>query len=127
MDQRSFIASRIDVQLRRHLGQSVDTHRAVADARYAKDLLLVCDAKLGGQVRQVGARHRVAEELFQAARRALAPRAPARGAADAPPPQRERGSTIAQRLMSFARALKRLQTALKRSSSAPSATWSPTP
>jgi len=102
MDQRSFIASRIDVQLRRHLGQPVDIHRAVADARYSKDMLLVCDAMQGTELPQLAAQFRVAEELFQAARRALAPRTPTRVAVDAPPP-RESATTV-QRLMSFARA-----------------------
>ena len=44
MDPRTVIASRIDLQLRRHLDQGVDVYRALSDARYARDMLLVCDA-----------------------------------------------------------------------------------
>jgi len=47
MDPRTVIASRIDLQLRRHLDQGVDVARALADARYARDMLLVCDAMKG--------------------------------------------------------------------------------
>ena len=62
MDPRTLIASRIDLQLRRHLDQGVDVYRAVSDARYARDMLLVCDAMQGTplpllarQFRQAGA------------------------------------------------------------------------
>ena len=62
MDPRTLIASRIDLQLRRHLDQGVDVYRAVSDARYARDMLLVCDAMRGTrlpllarQFRQAGA------------------------------------------------------------------------
>ena len=62
MDPRTLIASRIDLQLRRHLDQGVDVARAVSDARYARDMLLVCDAMQGTrlpllarQFRQAGA------------------------------------------------------------------------
>jgi hypothetical protein len=102
MDQRTFIAHRIDVQLRRHLDQAVDAHRAVTDARYARDLLLVCDAMEGTDLPQLAAQFRVAEELFQSTRRALAPRAPTRMAAAAPP-LREPTPPTAKR-MSFSRA-----------------------
>jgi hypothetical protein len=62
MDPRTLIASRIDLQLRRHLDHGVDVYRAVSDARYARDMLLVCDAMQGTnlpllarQFRQAGA------------------------------------------------------------------------
>ncbi len=62
MDPRTLIASRIDLQLRRHLDQGVDVYRALSDARYARDMLLVCDAMrctglplLAHQFRQAGA------------------------------------------------------------------------
>lgn len=74
MDQRHLIVSRIDLQLRRHLGQAVDAHRAVSDARYAKDLLLVCEAMEGTDLPQLATQFRAADEQMSAARRALAPR-----------------------------------------------------
>ena len=74
MDQRHIIVSRIDLQLRRHLGQAVDAHRAVSDTRYAKDLLLVCDAMEGTDLPQLASQFRQANEQISAARRALAPR-----------------------------------------------------
>jgi hypothetical protein len=74
MDPRSIIISRIDLQLRRHLGHTVDTHRAVNDTRYAKDMLLVCDAMEGTDLPQLATQFRVADEQISAARRALAPR-----------------------------------------------------
>jgi len=75
MDQRHLIVSRIDLQLRRHLGQAVDAHRAVSDTRYATDMLLVCDAMEGTELPQLAAQFRQADEQISAARRALAPRA----------------------------------------------------
>jgi hypothetical protein len=101
MDQRTFIASRIDVQLRRHLGQAVDTHRVVTDARYSRDVLLVCDALEDTDLPHLAAQFRVAEELYQTTRRALAPRASQRIAAAAPPPREPPAPTA--RRMSFAR------------------------
>lgn len=101
MDQRTFIASRIDTQLRRHLGQAVDTHRAITDERYARDLLLVCDALEDTELPQLAAQYRVAEQLYLATRRALAPRTSQRIAANAPP-VREPSVPTARR-MSFAR------------------------
>ena len=74
MDQRHIIVSRIDLQLRRHLGQAVDAHRAVSDTRYAKDLLLVCDAMEGTDLPQLATQFREADLQMTAARRALAPR-----------------------------------------------------
>ncbi len=47
MDPRTVIANRIDLHLRRHLGQGVDADRALTDARYVRDVLLVCDAMAG--------------------------------------------------------------------------------
>jgi hypothetical protein len=78
MDARTLIASRIDLQLRRHLGQAVDTYRAVHDARYAKDMLLVCEAMEDTELPQLALQFRAADEQITAARRALAPRAGAR-------------------------------------------------
>jgi hypothetical protein len=44
MDSRRVIAERIAMGLRRHLGEGVDAQRTLDDARYARDVLLVCDA-----------------------------------------------------------------------------------
>jgi hypothetical protein len=85
MDPRNFIVSRIDLQLRRHLGQPVDTYRAVSDARYARDLLLVCDAMAGTELPQLATQYREAEEKTSAARRVLAPRLSSRRPAEMPP------------------------------------------
>jgi hypothetical protein len=74
MDQRHIIVSRIDLQLRRHLGQAVDAHRAISDTRYAKDLLLVCDAMEGTDLPQLATQFREVDLQMTAARRALAPR-----------------------------------------------------
>jgi hypothetical protein len=98
MDQRTFIAGRIDVQMRRHLGMPVDTHRAVADARYSRDMLLVCDAMTDTEMPHLAQQFRVAEALHESARRHVAPRAPA-----AHPPLRE-PATPAQRPVTFGRA-----------------------
>ncbi|NJN00887.1 MAG: hypothetical protein HC793_04880 [Aquincola sp.] len=78
MDPRTVIASRIDLQLRRHLGQPVDTHRALHDARYVKDLLLVCDAMDGTDLPQLANQFRTIDEQTSAARRVLSPRAATR-------------------------------------------------
>ncbi len=41
------IAVRIDALLLREIDQGIDTARMVADSRYARDVLLVCDAMRG--------------------------------------------------------------------------------
>jgi hypothetical protein len=79
MDPRNIIVNRIDLQLRRHLGQQVDTHRAMSDTRYAKDMLLVCDAMEGTDLPQLATQFRVIDEQITAARRALSPRVAPRG------------------------------------------------
>jgi hypothetical protein len=78
MDSRAVLASRIDLQLRRHLGQPVDTRRALTDARYTKDLLLVCDAMQGTELPRLAQQFRTVDENLSAAYRALAPRVAAR-------------------------------------------------
>jgi len=47
MDSRRVIAARIDMGLRRHLGEGVDAQRTLDDPHYARDVLLVCDALTG--------------------------------------------------------------------------------
>jgi hypothetical protein len=84
MDPRNMIVSRIDTQLRRHLGQPVDTYRAVSDARYVRDMLLVCDAMTGTDLPALALQYRDADEKTSAARRVLAPRRPSRVPADLP-------------------------------------------
>jgi hypothetical protein len=63
MDPRSVIANRIDLQLRHHLGQGVDTSRALNDVRYARDMLLVCDAMQGTGLPLLARQFRNAERL----------------------------------------------------------------
>ena len=63
MDPRNLIASRIDLQLRRHLGTAVDTHRALTDAHYMRDVLFVCDAMQGTGLPLLARQFRVADKL----------------------------------------------------------------
>jgi hypothetical protein len=79
MDPRTLIASRIDLQLRRHLDHGVDVYRALADERYARDMLLVCDAMQGTPLPLLARQFRVAAERMQQERQ--------RPGHDAGPPQ----------------------------------------
>jgi hypothetical protein len=81
MDPRSVIANRIDLQLRHHLGQGVDASRVLSDARYARDMLLVCEAMEGTGLPLLARQFRNAEKLLS---RATEQRAMGR---DAGPPQ----------------------------------------
>jgi hypothetical protein len=99
MDPRTVIASRIDLQLRRHLGQAVDPHRALHDSRYILDLLLVCDAMEGTDLPQLAQQFRTVDEKTIAARRALAPRAAMRQ----PLPYVPTGLVAGQRPVTFGR------------------------
>ena len=81
MDPRSVIANRIDLQLRRHLGQGVDAKRALTDVRYARDVLLVCDAMAGTTLPLLARQFRNADESLT---RAASPLEPGH---DAGPPQ----------------------------------------
>jgi hypothetical protein len=78
MDPRAVIAQRIDLQLRRHLGEGVDAPRTLSDERYARDVLLVCDAMAGTDLPVLARQFRVAGKLGQK---------PQRGGHDAGPPQ----------------------------------------
>jgi hypothetical protein len=60
MDPRAVIASRIDLGLRRHLGEGVDAQRTLTDERYARDVLLVCDAMKGTDLPLLARQFRVA-------------------------------------------------------------------
>jgi hypothetical protein len=82
MDPRSVIAQRIDLHLRRQLGQAVDVRRALADKGYTRDLLLVCDAMKGTELPLLARQFRAAGELFAAERLRLS-----RAGRHAGPPQ----------------------------------------
>ncbi|MDP1692784.1 MAG: hypothetical protein Q8L49_12690 [Burkholderiaceae bacterium] len=62
MDPRNLIAARIDLQLRRHLGNALDSHRALTDAHYMRDVLFVCDAMKGTGLPLLARQFRVAGE-----------------------------------------------------------------
>ena len=64
MDPRTLIASRIDLHLRRHLDQGVDVQRALSDARYAREMLWVCDAMAGTRLPLLAHQFRQAGELM---------------------------------------------------------------
>jgi hypothetical protein len=64
MDPRTVIANRIDLQLRQHLGQGVDASRVLSDVRYARDMLLVCDAMAGTGLPLLAHQYRKAEQLM---------------------------------------------------------------
>jgi len=69
MDPRTLIANRIDLRLRRHLGAGVDCYRALTDARYVRDVLLVCDAMHGTDLPLLARQFRAAgERMAQASR-----------------------------------------------------------
>jgi hypothetical protein len=72
MDRRTLIASRIDLHLRRHLGTRLDCYRALTDADYVRDVLLVCDAMQGTDLPLLARQFRVAGERM--ALKAQAPR-----------------------------------------------------
>ena len=79
--------------------QPVDTHRALHDSRYIKDLLLVCDAMEGTDLPQLATQFRIIDEQTSAARRALAPRPNTRQ----PMPYVPTGLVPAQRPVTFGR------------------------
>ena len=80
MDPRTIIATRIDLHLRRHLGVGVDSRRALTDARYMRNVLLVCDAMSDTDLPLLARQFRVAGERVAAETR----QQPGR---DAGPPQ----------------------------------------
>ena len=83
MDPRSVIAQRIDLHLRRQLGEAVDMQRALHDERYVRDLLLVCDAMAGTELPLLARQFRAAGRLTANERRQQALMA----GRDAGPPQ----------------------------------------
>jgi len=68
MDPRAVIANRIDLGLRRHLGEGVDAQRTLTDERYARDVLLVCDAMKGTDLPLLARQFRAAERHMAAER-----------------------------------------------------------
>jgi hypothetical protein len=70
MDPRTVIATRIDMGLRRKLGEGVDVPRALRDEVYARDMLLVCDALTATDLPLLARRFRAAGELMAAEQRA---------------------------------------------------------
>ncbi len=74
LDSRAALINDIDTQLRHYLGQGIDPQRTLVDARYARDVLLVCDG-MGGtdlptlarQFRQVSQGVRVTLPVLRAA------------------------------------------------------------
>jgi hypothetical protein len=77
-DDRHGIAARIDLGLRRHLGEGVDPQRTVDDPLYARDVLLVCDAMTDTDLPALAREFRAA---------AAAPERVARVGRDPGPPQ----------------------------------------
>jgi hypothetical protein len=73
MDPRTVIAQRIDLKLRHMLGTGVDARRTIDDERYARDVLLVCDAMVDTDLPLLARQFRAAGKLYakeqQAARR----------------------------------------------------------
>lgn len=70
MDPRTALANRIDLHLRQQLGHGIDPARALHDARYVRDVLLVCDALVGTDLPRLARQFRVAgERMAQEARR----------------------------------------------------------
>lgn len=70
MDPRTFIANRIDLQLRRHLDTRLDCYRALTDAHYMRDALVVRDAMKGTNLPLLARQFRVAgKRMTQEARR----------------------------------------------------------
>jgi hypothetical protein len=71
MDPRAVIAQRIDLKLRHELGEGVDAQRTMTDARYARDVLLVCDAMKDTDLPLLARQFRAAGEHMAAERRTL--------------------------------------------------------
>ncbi len=57
---RMQVATRIHFELLRELGQGLDIERMLQDARYARDVLLVCDAYPGSELADLAVRFRLA-------------------------------------------------------------------
>ena len=64
MDPRTVIAQRIDLKLRHMLGTGVDARRTLDDERYARDVLLVCDAMVDTDLPLLARQFRAAGKLY---------------------------------------------------------------
>jgi hypothetical protein len=126
------IAGRLNRLLQRELGQGLDAQRMLRDPRYARDVLLVCQALQGTDAPWLAQAFRsalaVAEDQTQAAAPAFAVSDFLHSLFDSVV-----GPMLSQR-MALPRPRPRaapqgpgIQALLRRSSSPPSATWSPTP
>jgi len=62
------LANRMHLQLMRELGHGIDVGRMLTDARYARDVLLVCDALPEHGLPALSARFREAEHEDEVAR-----------------------------------------------------------
>lgn len=62
MDPRAALITDIDTHLRHYLGQGVDLQRTLVDARYARDVLLVCDGMAGTDLPGLARRYRQASQ-----------------------------------------------------------------
>jgi hypothetical protein len=80
---RQHLAERLHTMLLREIGHGVDPRRMLADALYARDVLLVCDAHPGSELAATADQYRRAAGLPAAPRRppASAPVAPQSAAA----------------------------------------------
>ena len=54
------IARRIDLLLQRQLGQGIEVARMIAEPLYARDVLLVCDARPGSDLHSLARHFRIA-------------------------------------------------------------------
>jgi hypothetical protein len=81
LDHRIPLISDIDTQLRHHLGQGVDQQRTLVDARYARDVLLVCDGMTGTDLPHLARRFRQASQGARVALPVLKSAVPAAAAA----------------------------------------------
>lgn len=59
------IATKIHFFLMRELGQGIDVERMLKQPRYARDVLLVCDACAGTELAQLAAQYRDVRDLYQ--------------------------------------------------------------
>ena len=64
------LASRIHQQMLRELGQGIEVERMLTQDRYARDVLLVCDALRGSELAVMAAEFRAASQVVM---RPLAP------------------------------------------------------
>ncbi|MBI5256846.1 MAG: hypothetical protein HY855_10135 [Burkholderiales bacterium] len=59
------IATKIHFYLMRELGQGIDVEKMLKHPRYARDVLLVCDACTGTELAQLAVQYRSARDLYK--------------------------------------------------------------